>query len=129
MQIWPLLDMLHCTAMLAARSRSASRSTIIGSLPPSSSDTGVIVSAARASTFLPVAVEPVNMIMSAWSTRAAPVSPPPVATRKTPSGPPTARKPSSIRSEVSGVMSLGFSTTLLPATSAGIVSPKLLVSG
>ena len=42
-------------AALAARSRSASASTIIGSLPPSSSETGVSVSAARAITFLPVA--------------------------------------------------------------------------
>ena len=52
---------------MAARSRSASASTIIGSLPPSSSDTGVSVSAARAMTFLPVAVEPVNMTMSTSS--------------------------------------------------------------
>ena len=129
MQIWPLFDMPHCTAMLAARSRSASRSTIIGSLPPSSSETGVSVSAARASTFLPVAVEPVNMIMSAWSTSAAPVSPRPVATRKASSVPPTARNASCISSEVSGVTSLGLSTTLLPATRAGSASPKLFVSG
>ena len=31
-------DIAHCTAMFAARSTSASRSTIIGSLPPSSSE-------------------------------------------------------------------------------------------
>ena len=78
---------------------------------------------------MPVAVEPVNMIMSAWSTSAAPVSPRPVATRKASGVPPTARNPSSIRSEVRGVTSLGLSTTLLPATSAGSASPKLLLSG
>jgi hypothetical protein len=40
---------------------SASESTIIGSLPPSSRPTGVSVCAARAITFLPVSVDPVNM--------------------------------------------------------------------
>src|SRR3954452_736237 len=77
---------------------SASRSTIIGSLPPSSSDTGVSVSAARAITFLPVFVDPVNMIMSDSSTSAAPVSPRPVATRNTSSGAPAA-PPASGREE------------------------------
>ena len=76
------------TAALAARSRSASASTIIGSLPPSSRLTGVSVSAACAITFLPVATEPVNITKSTSSTSAAPVSPRPVATWKTPSGRP-----------------------------------------
>ena len=47
-------------AALAARSRSASARTIIGSLPPSSRLTGVSVSAARAITLRPVRSEPVN---------------------------------------------------------------------
>ena len=66
--------------MFAARSTSASASTIIGSLPPSSSDTGVSVCAARSITFLPVSVEPVNITMSTSSISAAPVAPSPVAT-------------------------------------------------
>ncbi len=55
------------TAALAARSRSASARTIIGSLPPSSSETGVSVFAARSITSLPVSVEPVNMTKSTRS--------------------------------------------------------------
>ncbi len=55
---------------------SASASTIIGSLPPSSSETGVSVSAARPMIFLPVSVEPVNMIMSARSISSGPISEP-----------------------------------------------------
>jgi len=67
--------MEYMTARFAARSTSASARTSIGSLPPSSSETGVSVSAALAMTRFPVAVEPVNMIMSTWSISAAPVSP------------------------------------------------------
>ena len=65
-------------AALAARSRSASARTIIGSLPPSSRLTGVSVSAARAITLRPVRSEPVNWTKSTSSTRAPPVSPMPV---------------------------------------------------
>src|SRR5437660_1729835 len=49
--------------MLAARSRSASPSTIIGSLPPSSSETGMRRSAARAMIFLPVRVDPATAVL------------------------------------------------------------------
>ena len=49
-------------------------------------ETGVSVCAACAITFLPVATEPVNITKSTSSTSAAPVSPRPVATWKTPSG-------------------------------------------
>ena len=87
------------------------------------------VSAALAMTFLPVAVEPVNMIMSTASTSAAPVAPAPVATAKTPSGSPHSRSASAIRRLVSGVTSLGLRMTALPAASAGMASPNELVSG
>ena len=60
-------------AKFAARSRSASESTIIGSLPPSSSDAGISRRAAASATLRPVRVEPVNMIMSTSSISAAPV--------------------------------------------------------
>ena len=46
---------------------SASAQTIIGSLPPSSSATGVSVREARSITRLPVAVEPVNITKSTSS--------------------------------------------------------------
>ena len=98
-------------------------------MPPSSRLTGVSVWAARAITLLPVATEPVNMIMSTWSTSAAPVSPRPVATWKAPSGMPHSASISAISSEVSGVTSEGFRTTALPAASAGTQSPNELLSG
>ena len=98
-------------------------------MPPSSRLTGVSVSAALAMTFLPVATDPVNMIMSTSSTRAAPVSPRPVATWKTPSGSSHSASISAINSEVSGVTSEGFRTTALPAARAGMQSPKELLSG
>ena len=129
MQIWPLLEKAHCTAMFAARSRSASRSTIIGSLPPSSSDTGISRSAACTATFRPVAVDPVKWIMSTLSTSAAPARPVPVTTENTSAGAPHSRAASPIIRFVSGVTSLGFSTTELPDINAGMQSPKLLVSG
>ena len=69
------------------------------------------------------------MIMSTCSISAAPVSPRPVATWKTSSGRPHSRSPSAISSEVSGVTSDGLRITLLPAISAGMQSPKELVSG
>ena len=69
------------------------------------------------------------MIMSTCSIRAAPVAPRPVATWKTPSGRPHSRRPSASNSDVSGVTSEGLRITLLPAASAGMQSPKELVSG
>ena len=87
------------------------------------------VLAARWATFLPVFVEPVNMMKSTSSIRAAPVSPRPVATWKTLSGRPHSRSISAISSEVSGVTSEGLRIAALPAASAGMQSPKELVSG
>ena len=60
MQIWPVFRSPPQAVALTARSRSASRVTISGSLPPSSRLTGVSVSAARFITILPVFSEPVN---------------------------------------------------------------------
>ena len=73
------------TAACAARGRSASASTIIGDLPPSSSTAGTRRSAAACATCLPVAALPVKKIMSAAS-RSAPRPrrrvPPPPGTRR-----------------------------------------------
>ena len=80
-------------------------------------------------TFLPVAVEPVNMILSAASISATPVSPRPVATWKTSLGSPHCASPSASSNDVSGVTSEGLRTTLLPAIRAGIASPKELMIG
>src|SRR5690606_40561448 len=50
-------------APLVARSRSASSNTSIGSLPPSSSDSGVRVLAACSISCLPTSTEPVKKIL------------------------------------------------------------------
>ena len=54
MQTWPLLAKPLQTAACAARGRSASASTIIGDLPPSSSTAGTRRAAAACATCLPV---------------------------------------------------------------------------
>ena len=87
------------------------------------------VSAARAITRLPVSTDPVNITMSTSSTSAAPVSPLPVATWKTPSGRSHSPRISAISIDVSGVTSDGFRTTALPAASAGMQSPNELFNG
>jgi hypothetical protein len=80
-------------------------------------------------TCLPVAVEPVNMIMSASSTSAAPVAPRPVATCRTSAASPHSDSPSASSCDVSGVTSEGLRITLLPAISAGMASPNVVVIG
>jgi hypothetical protein len=70
------------------------------------------------------------MIMSQVSTSTDPTDPGPVASRHTSAGNPAAGIPSWIIAMLdSGVMLLGFSTTPLPAISAGITSPKPRTSG
>ena len=104
--------------------------TIIGSLPPSSIAQPVSVSPARAITFLPTSVEPVNMMKSTASISELPIAEPsPTATWKTSSGTPHSSRPSRISSEVIGVSVAGLRTTELPAARAGMQSPKQLVSG
>ena len=81
-------------------------------------------------TFLPTSVEPVNMTKSTASISALPIfEPSPTVTWKTSSGTPHSRRPSAMTIEVIGVSVAGFSTTELPAASAGMQSPKELVSG
>ena len=118
MQVWPALEHAPQSAASAAASRSASSSTSSASLPPASITTGVRVSAQAAITFLPVAVEPVNAILSTPAVhRAAPVSPKPVTTCST--GRPTdSRKVRASHSPTPGVYSRGLKTTALPAASA-----------
>ncbi|SHV81553.1 Uncharacterised protein [Mycobacteroides abscessus subsp. abscessus] len=113
--------MLPHTAACAARLTSASGSTSIGSLPPSSRLTGVSRRAARSMIFLPVAVEPVNWMKSTLSTRASPTSRAPCTTSNT-GGPPISAQPLAMSSSDSGVRSDGLSKTEQPANSAGITS-------
>ena len=63
------------------------------------------------------------------STSAAPVSPKPVTTLRTPGGKPASSARSPSRSAVSGVCSAGFSTTVQPAASAGATFHDAIISG
>src|SRR3990172_4801961 len=77
------------TEPMTARLRSASAKTIEGDLPPSSSETRLIVPAPARMTERPVTVEPVKAILftSGCSARAAPAtSPRPGTTLKMPGG-------------------------------------------
>ncbi len=75
----------------------------------------------------PVPVWPVNATRrtSGCATSASPVSGPPVTTLSTPGGRPASPASSATRRVVSGVVSAGLATTVLPAASAG---PTLLAS-
>ena len=80
---------------------------------------------------LPTSVEPVNAILSTsgCSTSAAPVRPSPVTMLTTPAGSSAWRSTSQNSSAVSGVVSAGFSTTVLPAASAGAIFHASISSG
>jgi hypothetical protein len=107
----------------------ASSSTIIGSLPPSSSTEPFRRRAHAAATLRPVGTEPVkNTLPTLDSASAAPV-PGPWTTRTSPSGKPARAKTWAIRSPISGVCEAGFSTTPLPAISASPTSPIGMLQG
>src|SRR5262249_53383097 len=118
------------TAARAAFFTFASDKTIIGSLPPNSSTTGVSVFAAASATRLPVEMLPVNMILSTpESTNAAPVEPSPVTICNKPSSRPARLKTSPIFNAVKGVNSLGLRTTELPAINEITTSPSGVAHG
>ena len=119
---WPQLKKRPTDAALAAPARSASLSTMNGSEPPSSSVSRLAPLAASSITRSPTGVEPVKPILrtSGCLTSASPTTEPgPVTTLKTPLGRPASCSSSAIRSVVSGVVSAGLATIVLPATSAG----------
>jgi hypothetical protein len=101
--------------------KSQSAKTIMGDLPPSSSVTGMSFCDAALATILPVSTEPVKVTLrtSGCSTSGAPHSGPmPLTMLKTPAGS-TRFISSQMRSTASGASSADFTTTVLPATSAG----------
>ena len=102
-----------------------------GALPPSSRCVRFRCAAAACSTFLPVATSPVSETMRTpgWATNGAPtLSPRPSTTLTTPLGKISASSVASL-SVVSGVCSEGFSTTALPAASAGASFHAAIISG
>src|SRR5690606_8267000 len=129
-QVWPALVNAPQTHASAAASRSASTSTIIASLPPASSTTGVSVSAQAAITCFAVAVEPVNESLSTPERHsAAPVSPSPWTVWNTGCSGTTSANVSASHWPTAGVCSLGLWTTALPAASAYAMEPSGVKTG
>ena len=79
----------------------------------------------------PTSVEPVNATLSTsgWATSARPVSPAPVTMLTTPGGRSACWQISANSSAVSGVVSAGLSTTVLPQASAGAIFQASISSG
>ena len=95
---------------------------MLADLPPSSSVTRLMESAASAPIRRPTSVDPVNATFATsgcWTSRSPTVRPAPTTTLNTPSGMPATSAMRSSSSAVIGVNAAGFSTTVLPAASAG----------
>ena len=129
---WPLLRKPAATPRGTAVAKSASGSRMLGDFPPSSCVTRFAVGAAACATSAPARVEPVIEIMSTsgCADMAAPtVSPVPLTRLKTPGGTPASCSTCAKRSALNGESSLGFSTMVHPAASAGATLAAIWLSG
>ena len=114
-----------------AWSIGASSKTMLAALPPSSRVTFLSVPATAFAIARPTSVEPVKATLSTsgWATSARPVSPAPVTMLTTPGGRSACWQISANSSAVSGVVSAGLSTTVLPQASAGAIFQASISSG
>ena len=104
----------------------------LADLPPSSCVTRFTVSAAAFATRMPARVEPVNdtMSISGCAAIAAPTfGPSPFTRLKTPAGTPAAWRISAMMIALSGAISVGFSTIVQPAASAGATLHMIWLTG
>ena len=104
----------------------------MGDLPPSSSATVLTVCAATSLTRRPAPVEPVNDTMSipGCAAIASPTTGPvPVTRLNAPAGRPTSSITSARMNAFSGTTSVGLSTTVQPAASAGATLAAIWCSG
>src|SRR5271166_1633899 len=118
----PVVPKAPHSAPSRARSRLASPRTIIGFLPPSSSEQCLKLLAASCPTTRPTAVDPVRETArtSGCSTIGVPTSPPnPVTMLTTPVGMPASCSACTKLKTDNGVSCAGLMTAVLPATSAG----------
>ena len=119
----PVLLKQAPTPRVTAASTSVSAKIRFGDLPPSSRVTRLTVSAAFFDTATPARVEPVKEIMSTpgWPESNVPTpAPSPLTRLKTPAGNPASCIISANSMPDIGAISLGFSTAVQPAASAGI---------
>ncbi len=130
-QTWPWLKKMPLTMPSTAWSMAASAKMMLAALPPSSSVYFLRLPASARWMILPTLVDPVNAILStpSCSTSAAPVSPAPVTMLTTPGGKSASRITSASFSAVSGVVSAGFRTTVLPQASAGAIFQAAISNG
>src|SRR5579864_6740563 len=121
-QRWPVVPNAPQSAPSMARSRLASSSTIMGFLPPSSSEQCLKVFAAVVPIVRPTAVDPVNETArtSGCSSMGAPDSlPNPLTMFTTPLGTPASVSTRTRLNVDNGVSCAGLITQVLPQTSAG----------
>ena len=130
-QDWPhQVKFMPATAAAATASGSASGKAISAFLPPSSSSTGLIVSAAARITARPVGTLPISatMAMPGCAASAAPTSRPPGSTLNTPGGSSPPINSASRRAD-SGACSGGLTMMLLPAASGAAALPAQNMNG
>jgi hypothetical protein len=125
------LKKIPLTMPSTAWSSGASSKMMLAALPPSSSETRLPVPAAVRWMILPTSVEPVKAILSmpSWPTSASPISGPPARTLTTPGGTSASAMISASVKAVSGVVSAGLSTTVLPVASAGAIFHAAISNG
>src|SRR5947209_13660632 len=129
-QICPLLAKAYRYTRSATSAASTSSSRMAGSLPPSSRVVRFRSGAAAAATFLPVATDPVKLILRGTGCDVIhdPSESPPLITLNTPGGK-TSRSSSPIIKVVNGVKGEGFRTKVLPASRAGAIFQEAKVTG
>jgi len=131
-QVCPALMKAWFRLARTAFSKSASSRITLADFPPSSSETFFTVFAASSATRRPAAVEPVNETMSTPGcvTIASPTTgPEPDRKLNTPRGSAVRLAISASMKHESGTTSLGFSTTVQPAASAGPSFATIWCSG
>ena len=131
-QVWPELRKHLPTPSATALLKSASSRMTLALLPPSSRLIFFTVWLPTSATRLPARVEPVKLTMSTsgCAAIASPTTgPTPVTRLNTPSGRPASSITSARMNALIGATSLGFSTTVLPAASAGATFSAIWCSG
>jgi hypothetical protein len=127
---WPLFWNAPQNSFSTTVSTSTSSSTMAGSFPPSSRVVRLRSGAAAAATFLPVATEPVKLILRGTGCDVidAPSGSLPLITLSTPGGR-TSRRTSPTFRVARGVKGEGLSTMVFPASRAGAIFHEASTSG